>query len=112
LVGKFTIRRKFMYNKKIFKDLLRKVVKKVEKSSQKYKDAYLLNDMSREWEEELVDLVGWVLMQAVRMKEVVGEKIIRNDLVFFKEFFKNQRTEFLKFLKKEIEKELERRNER
>jgi len=101
-----------MYNKKIFKDLLQKVVEKVEKSSQKYKDAYLLNDMSREWEEELVDLVGWVLMQAVRMKEVVGEKIIRNDLIFFKEFFKNQRTEFLKFLKKEIEKELERRNKR
>jgi hypothetical protein len=112
LAGKFVIRRKPMYNKKIFKDLLQKVVKKVERSSQKYKDAYLLNDMSREWEEELVDLVGWVLMQAVRMKEVVGEKIVRNDLVFFKEFFKNQRTEFLKFLKKEIEKELERRNER
>lgn len=98
-----------MYNKKIFKDLLRKIVKKVEKSSQKYKDAYLLNDMSREWEEELVDLVGWVLMQAVRMKEVIGEKIIRNDLTFFKEFFKNQRTEFLKFLEKEVKKELERR---
>jgi hypothetical protein len=65
--------------------------------------------MSREWEEELVDLVGWVLMQAVRMKEVIGEKIIRNDLTFFKEFFKNQRTEFLKFLEKEVKKELERR---
>lgn len=101
-----------MYNKKIFKDLLRKIVKKVEKSSQKYNDAYLLNDMSREWEEELVDLVGWVLMQAVRMKEVVGEKIIRNDLIFFKEFFKNQRTEFLKFLEKEVKKELKRRSKK
>jgi len=98
-----------MYNRKIFKDLLQKVVKKVEKSSKKYKDAYLLNDMSREWEEELVDLVGWVLMQAVRMKEVVEQKIVRNDLVFFEEFFKNQRTEFLQFLKKEIENELKRR---
>jgi hypothetical protein len=84
----------------------------VEKSSQKYNDAYLLNDMSREWEEELVDLVGWVLMQAVRMKEVVGEKIIRNDLIFFKEFFKNQRTEFLKFLEKEVKKELKRRSKK
>jgi hypothetical protein len=98
-----------MYNRAIFKDLLRKIVKKVERSSEKYKDAYLLNDMSREWEEELVDLVGWVLMQAVRMKEVVGEKIIRNDLIFFDEFFKNQRTEFLQFLKKKIEDELKRR---
>jgi hypothetical protein len=101
-----------MYNKKIFKDLLRKIVKKVERSSQKYRDAYLLNDMSREWEEELVDLVGWVLMQAVRMKEVVGERIIRNDLIFFKKFFKNQRTEFLKFLKREVEKELKRRDKK
>ena len=92
--------------------MLRKIVKKVEKSSQKYNDAYLLNDMSREWEEELVDLVGWVLMQAVRMKEVVGEKIIRNDLIFFKEFFKNQRTEFLKFLEKEVKKELKRRSKK
>jgi len=98
-----------MYNRTIFKDLLRKIVKKVERSSEKYKDAYLLNDMSREWEEELVDLVGWVLMQAVRMKEVVGQKIARNDLIFFDEFFKNQRTEFLQFLKKKIEDELKRR---
>jgi hypothetical protein len=98
-----------MYNRAIFKDLLRKIVKKVERSSEKYKDAYLLNDMSREWEEELVDLVGWVLMQAVRMKEVVGQKIVRNDLIFFDEFFKNQRTEFLQFLKKKIEDELKRR---
>jgi hypothetical protein len=98
-----------VYNRTIFKDLLHKMVKKVEKSSEKYKDAYLLNDMSREWEEELVDLVGWVLMQAVRMKEVVIKKIIRNDLVFFDQFFRNQTTKFLKFLKKKIEKELERR---
>jgi hypothetical protein len=101
-----------MYNRKIFKDLLHKIVKKVERSSEKYRDAYLLNDISREWEEELVDLVGWILMQAVRMKEVVVQKIIRHDLIFFEEFFKNQRTEFLKFLKREVEKELKRRGEK
>ena len=98
-----------MYNKEIFEDLIRKVIEKVEKSSSKYKDAYLLNDISREWEEELIDLVGWVLMQAVRMKEVISQKIVRNDLVFFDEFFKNQKTEFLEYLKQKIEEELKRR---
>ncbi|MEM2174425.1 MAG: hypothetical protein QXI58_02225 [Candidatus Micrarchaeia archaeon] len=98
-----------MYNKKIFNKFLKEVVSKVERSSIKYKDAYLLNDMRREWNEELVDLVGWVLMQAVRMKEVVENRIKRNDLVFFDEFFKNQDTSFLKFLKQKIDKELKRR---
>jgi len=98
------------YNKKVFKDLLQKVIKKIEKSGKTYGDAYLLNDISREWEEELVDLVGWILMQAVRMAEIVKHKIVRNDLVFYDAFFKNQNTSFLRFLKRKIENELKRRD--
>ena len=95
-----------MYNKTIFKKILRRVVKKLEKGSDKYKDAYLLCNMSREWSEELIDLVGWNMLQAIKMYEVLYYKIKHNDLIFYNAFFKNQDTKFLMFLKKKIDKEL------
>lgn len=98
-----------MYDRRTVIRFLKTVLKKIDKSAHTYGDAYLLSDISKEWSEELVDLVGWLLMQVIRMKEVLEEKIHKNDLVFYDEFFRNQSTSFLEFLKTKIDSELQRR---
>jgi len=75
--------------------LLGEVRSKLEKGSEKYKDAYLFNDAGREWNEELIDLVGWLVMQSVRIREQVEGLVKQRDLEYFEQFFKNQKTEFL-----------------
>lgn len=93
----------------IVKELINEALAKIEKSEAEYGDSYVLNDISRELGEELVDIVGWTLMQAARLKEIMLPAMRRLDTSFFDKFFTRQDTSFLEYLKEKVSEELEKR---
>ena len=95
-----------MYNEKLAKEITEQVLSRLKVSSEKYGDAYLLNDMSTELDAELFDLVGWPLMQVLRFREAMMGRMMKIDDLYWKKFFGNQSTQFLEKLKEEIEEAL------
>jgi hypothetical protein len=98
-----------MYDRKKAEELIKKVLDKLDKSSAIYKDAYVLNDISREVDEELVDIVGWPLMEVLRIQETIQKIIYKADNIYWEKFLKNQTDEFLNVLQSKVVTELERR---
>jgi tetrahydromethanopterin S-methyltransferase subunit A len=97
------------YDRKKAEELVKKVLDKLDKSNGVYKDAYVLNDISREVEEELVDIVGWPLMEVLRIQEAMQKMIYNADNIYWEKFLKNQTTEFLQTLEEKVLGELLRR---
>jgi hypothetical protein len=88
-------------------DMITLVTDKLFKSSQKYgTSSYVLNDMTREIQEEIVDLVGWSLMESVRLMEALKGKIYHADEIYWENFLKRQDTSFLEVLKGRVSNEL------
>ena len=94
------------YDRKVAEALVAKVLDKLDKSSAIYKDAYVLNDISREVDEELVDIVGWPLMEVLRIQETMQKMIYNADNIYWEKFLKNQTTDFLEILFTKVEQEL------
>lgn len=98
------------YDRKDAEELVAIVLNKLDVSSEKYKDAYVLNDVTREVDEEIVDLVGWPLLQALRMRQAMRGLIVSADNIYWEKFLKNQTPEFLRTLIDKVTEELIRRN--
>jgi hypothetical protein len=91
-------------------EMITLVTDKLFKSSQKYgTSSYVLNDMTREIQEEIVDLVGWSLMESIRLMEALQGKIYHADQIYWENFLQKQNTEFLKVLLDKVMEELEKR---
>jgi hypothetical protein len=99
------------YDRKKAEELLKKVLDKLDKSNGIYKDAYILNDCAREVEEEIVDIVGWPLMDALRLMETLQKMIYSVDRIYWEKFVKNQTTEFLETVMYKVIQELNKRSE-
>jgi len=75
---------------------LKKVSDKIEASAKKYNDnAYMLADIPKEIEEELIDIVGWPLLEVLRIKEIMAGKIANLEDIYWQTFLPRQSKEFL-----------------
>ena len=100
------------YDRKKAEELVKRVLDKLDKSSTQYGGNYILNDISRETDEEIIDIVGWPLMEALRLQETLQKLIYSADTIYWEKFLKNQTTEFLRILFNRVEQELEHRAHR
>ena len=101
------------YNKDIANKIVTQVLKRLEVGSQKYGAEYFLADcIGDELYQELLDQVGWALINAVRWVEVFQKRFLPTDAIYWKKFMGNQKTEFLNKLKQEVEEELNKREKK
>lgn len=98
------------YNEEKIDKLLTEVKRRIRISSEKYKDAYVVNNMTGELKDEFYDIVGWMVMMSYRMIEASEKVIYDFDNIYWNKFLTNQTTEFLSKMKDMIENELFRRN--
>jgi len=91
------------------RDLFEEVLKRLKISADKYKDAYVVNNMSKELNDEFYDIIGWPLMMVMRMREVLEKKIYDFDNIYWDKFLSNQETDFLSKMQVLIKEELEKR---
>ena len=97
-------------NQDTVSNMITLVTDKLFKSSQKYgASSYVLNDMTREIQEEIVDILGWSLMESIRLMEALKGKIYHADEIYWENFLQKQNTEFLKVLLDKVMGELEKR---
>jgi hypothetical protein len=95
------------YDKKDAEKFLGKVMFKLDASAVKYSDnAYTIADIPKEVDEELIDLVGWPLLEVLRLREVLSGKLVKIEEIYWNTFLKRQTTEFLIGVYKKIFDEL------
>lgn len=94
------------FDEKKAREFVEEVLKRLSVSSDKYKDAYVVNNMTKELSDEFYDIVGWMLMMSYRMKEAADKVIYDFDNIYWDKFLANQDTDFLMKMKEMIQNEL------
>lgn len=97
------------FEEKKARELFEKVIKRLNVSADKYKDAYVVNDMAKELNDEFYDIIGWPLMMVMRMQEAMEKKIYDFDNIYWDKFLTNQDTDFLVKMRNMIDIELSKR---
>lgn len=93
------------------KDLMAKVLKRIERSTQQYGTNYVLADVMKETEEEMLDIIGWPLLEVVRMRQLFLHKLGQLDGIYLDKFLKFQTFDYLVHLKEKIDYELAHRTQ-
>jgi hypothetical protein len=91
------------------KDLMEKVLVRIEKSTRKYGANYVLANVMKETEEEWLDIIGWPLLEAVRMRQLFMKKLVELNGRYLDKFLKFQTDDYLLHLKQKIEEALAKR---
>jgi len=98
------------FNEAEAREFLEDVVQKLKTSAKKYNDnAYQVADIPKEVNEELVDIVGWPLLEVLRIKEIMSGKLANLESIYWDTFLKRQTKEFLAGMYKRINLEMLRR---
>jgi len=92
------------------REVIEEVLNRLKKSSDKYKDAYVVNNMTKELNDEFFDIIGWPLMMVLRMKEAMEKTIYDFDNIYWDKFLENQETDFLGKMQLMVTQELAKRN--
>ena len=87
-----------------------KVMKRLEDSVVKYGAAYALADIEKEFDNELLDLPGWTLLMATRMRQVVTDRLALLNEKYLERFLSFNDDEYLTMLHQKIGEELVRRD--
>jgi len=93
----------------IAREILEKVITRIDESYKKYGDQYLLADIPHETDEELLDLVGWPMLHAIRM-QVYLRKFKTLNGEYLKKFIARAETTYLQMLDTYIVEELTKRS--
>lgn len=91
------------------KDLMEKVLVRIEKSTRKYGANYVLANVMKETEEEWLDIIGWPLLEAVRMRQLFMKKLVELNGRYLDKFLEFQTDDYLLHLKQKIEEALTKR---
>lgn len=91
------------------KDLMEKVLARIESSTKQYGANYILANVMKETEEELLDIIGWPLLEAIRMRQLFLKKLGQLDGKYLDKFLGAQTPEYLSHLKEKIDAELNKR---
>ena len=93
------------------KDLMEKVLARIEQSTKQYGTNYVLADVMKETEEEWLDIIGWPLLAAVRAHQLFLKKLGQLDGKYLDKFLEFQTPEYLSHLKEKIDAELVKRQQ-
>ena len=100
------------FNETVARSFLEDVIKKLQTSAKKYDDnAYLLADIPKEINEELIDIIGWPLLEVLRIKEIMEGKVAKLEDIYWTNFLPRQTTPFLHGLLDKVSQELCNRKE-
>jgi hypothetical protein len=100
------------FNETVARSFLEDVIKKLKASAKKYDDnAYQVADIPKEVNEELVDIVGWPLLEVLRIQEIMEGKLATLESIYWDNFMKRQTDEFLHGLHQKILEELKKRGQ-
>lgn len=91
------------------KELMEKVLARIEISTKKYGTNYVLANVMQETEEEMLDIIGWPLLEAIRMRQLFLKKLGQLDGTYLDTFLEAQTFEYLTHLKEKIDIELGKR---
>ena len=86
------------------------VLSRMTETSKNYGAAYTLADIQAEFEAEIDDIVGWPLLEAVRIKRVMGCRLEKMSDAYLLKFLKYHDDEYLNKLQVAISFELHKRN--
>lgn len=91
------------------KDLMVKVLARIEQSTKRYGTNYILANVMKETDEEMLDIIGWPLLEVIRMRQLFLNKLGQLDGKYLDKFLEFQTSEYLSHLKKKIDAELTKR---
>ena len=92
------------------KEVMNDIYARVARSTKQYGMSYLLANTPHEVEEELLDMPGWMMMEAVRIRQVLRSRLPELRDQYLAKFLNNQKTEYLEYLYSQIDAELKKRN--
>lgn len=90
-------------------ELMHDVLDRVKISSEKYRTAYTLADVQNEFDAEILDIVGWPLLEAVRIRQIMRDRLANMDGLYLKKFLEYNDSEYLNTLRAAIDSELSKR---
>lgn len=88
------------------KDLMEKVLARITRSTKQYGTNYVLANVMKETDEEMLDIIGWPLLEVIRMRQLFLNKLGRLDGKYLDKFLAFQTSEYLLHLKDKINVEL------
>jgi hypothetical protein len=91
------------------KDLMEKVLVRIETSTRQYGTNYVLANIVKEVDEELLDIIGWPLLEVIRIRQLFSNKLGQLDGIYLDKFLSVQTLEYLLHLKEKIGDELVKR---
>jgi len=91
------------------RDLMEKVLVRIEQSTKQYGTNYVLANVMKETEEEMLDIIGWPLLEVIRMQQLFLKKLGQLDGKYLDKFLESQTSEYLSHLKEKIDAELGKR---
>jgi len=86
--------------------MMGEVLKRIEDSAKKYGAAYTLADISEELNQEVFDIVGWPLLEAIRIKLILSKRLAVLDEKYLEKFLTYHNIEYLKMLRDKIDEEI------
>jgi len=96
-------------SEKTIDKLFSTVKTKLVKSGNKYGNTFWLNNVKKELNEELVDIIGWSTLQVLRLQHMAQSRFADLDKIYWEQFLSMQDTEFLETLKCKITEEIQKR---
>ena len=91
------------------RDLMEKVLVRIEQSTKQYGTNYVLANVMKETEDEILDIIGWPLLEAIRLRQLFLKKLGQLDGKYLDKFLEFQTFEYLSHLKEKINAELIKR---
>lgn len=85
------------------------VLSRIEQTSKKYGTAYTLADVEAELAAELLDVVGWPLLQVIRLRQVMKGRLATLNGAYLEKFLVYHDSKYLKYLRDAIDGELSKR---
>ena len=93
------------------KDIMSKVVARIEESTKQYGTNYVMANVMKEFDDELLDIVGWPLLEAIRIRQLYLGKLGQLDGKYLDKFLVNQTSDYLSHLKDKLDAELDKRRQ-
>lgn len=90
-------------------ELMAKVLVRIKRSTKQYGVNYVLANVVQETEEEMLDIIGWPLLEVIRMRQLFLKKLKQLDGKYLDKFLEVQTSEYLTHLKEKIDIELGKR---
>jgi hypothetical protein len=88
---------------------MEKVLVRIETSTRQYGTNYVLANIVKEVDEELLDIIGWPLLEVIRIRQLFSNKLGQLDGIYLDKFLSVQTLEYLLHLKEKIGDELVKR---